>query len=634
MLLALSASWHSDSVTEQLAAERAARLLPNSVNGIYLAFDWHYQFEQINAGQQTLAQLRQQLAGYRNRWLGYSAVVTVCQHPDTGKYAALFAKLGITDVYVAGGVDPAAATQWQAQLHTRLRFSPFPLYVAPNTAVANKQSAFWQAFFAAEVNAVSPGDVAPLALPGDAALWQQLADTQQTPEVKTQALKQLRLLYGEQVLVSDIITQFCQLSTTGSARCALLQQQLHRYRQTPDPAIADFITTSLPSLALLEPQAFQRWIQMPQVSEVVNSLAKVLNRDSANRFTHLVPETGKPKRRYSVVGSHANRMPLAYAAYQTYFAKNLTHAANFADADVILISYIKDLEQFDAAQLQLVQDGKKTVVVLSEEPFWDVNWGGNFTHTHDVAALPDGSIGYCNINHLTSDVFNFDRLPYFITTEDHYFVRYCQLFQRNTVMTPAQWAAKWRDAEIDCALIAEKRLGEKFDLSFAQLDIFGLCRLRSLLAQHYFGSSNSLVAGMGWSKAPKRQRLPDWHLDKLALLDGRCRLVSALENTHVNNYLTEKLFDAFAVGAIPIYYAGPEHRVWDLVEPGSFINLYGLSAQQAIAHIAAFTVTDDFIRAYCATQQRLAALFRQPELLHQERSRVAAEVVRALKRVL
>jgi hypothetical protein len=57
--------------------------------------------------------------------------------------------------------------------------------------------------------------------------------------------------------------------------------------------------------------------------------------------------------------------------------------------------------------------------------------------------------------------------------------------------------------------------------------------------------------------------------DKLALL-GRYRFVLAIENTRFRGYVSEKLFDAFYAGAIPVYDGAPD--VLRYVPPETFID--------------------------------------------------------------
>jgi hypothetical protein len=103
--------------------------------------------------------------------------------------------------------------------------------------------------------------------------------------------------------------------------------------------------------------------------------------------------------------------------------------------------------------------------------------------------------------------------------------------------------------------------------------------------------------------------------------------VSGIENTHQWNYVSEKIFDAFATMAIPLYFAGSFHAVNRLVSPESFLNLYGLSVDQAVEQICSFRPDNEFIDAYRASQTMLAKTFSQPKALVQERRRIVSEVI-------
>ncbi|MBR9865383.1 MAG: hypothetical protein GYB24_18305, partial [Rhodobacteraceae bacterium] len=133
--------------------------------------------------------------------------------------------------------------------------------------------------------------------------------------------------------------------------------------------------------------------------------------------------------------------------------------------------------------------------------------------------------------------------------------------------------------------------------------------------------------GLGWRKGGRRQALADWHLDKLQELDGRCRFVSALENTHQPAYLTEKFFDAFAVGGVPLYYASDSHRVHRCVPAGGWVNLFGQTPEEAVETIDSFAFDAAFYEAYTETQARLAETFGSPRALLADRDRFCAALI-------
>ena len=140
--------------------------------------------------------------------------------------------------------------------------------------------------------------------------------------------------------------------------------------------------------------------------------------------------------------------------------------------------------------------------------------------------------------------------------------------------------------------------------------------------------------GKGWGAEVRRQDLPDWHLDKLAQLDGRSFVVSSYENVHQSRYISEKVFDSFAVGGLPTYWASPQHRVFELVPEQAMLNTRKLTAKEAATHIAGFVPDKDIAAAWLGTAARLSALFGDFEAIQAERRRVADAVVDEVVRLV
>ena len=335
------------------------------------------------------------------------------------------------------------------------------------------------------------------------------------------------------------------------------------------------------------------------------------------------------KLRLALLGRHSNRTPLAYPAYQALSAPWIEFVDNPESADIILFSALKNIRE-EAAKLAAMQRRQclPELVVISEEPLWDLIWEQEVFNTTVQVECEGFSAAVSVFNHFTSDLYRFDRLPYFVTSDDTFFARYASLFHRNASMTAADWKSLWRNAQINAAFYLERRDDEEYDRAFPKQHIYGLCRYRSLLAEE-FEQSEVLRVGKGWGANP-RQLLPDWHLDKLAALDRRVRFVSALENTHQQQYITEKFFDAFAVGGIPLYWADGPHRAHELVEHGSFLNLYDLPVAEACERMNDFSESIEFSESYCKTQKRLANLFANTEVLRFERISMIERILHAL----
>lgn len=331
------------------------------------------------------------------------------------------------------------------------------------------------------------------------------------------------------------------------------------------------------------------------------------------------------------MGKYCHRQPLAYPPIAELCADTITLTDHPEQASILLLAHSKDLAtqaEFLTQHLQAFPN--KKLVLLSEEPFWDTIWAADPFERHQVFASDFGDIPFTYLNHHTSDIFDFHQIPYYLLTNHRFAPRYALRFGKNARKSKADWQVHFASTEIQAAFIAEKRLNEKFAVRFPRHDTYGLCVFRSQLTAEYH-SGNVYRGGLGWRKGPLRQELTDWHLDKLLTLDQRCRFISALENTHQPQYLSEKLFDAFALGAIPLFYAAPSHRIHQLLPAGSWLNLYDMTPSEAVQAIDDFTITETFLTAYLDAQNLLADLFVTPKAMVHERERLRLSLVSALR---
>ncbi len=328
------------------------------------------------------------------------------------------------------------------------------------------------------------------------------------------------------------------------------------------------------------------------------------------------------------LGAYAHRLPLAYAPLRALCHPAICVTDAAAQADLLAVAHSRDLPAAAAA----LRPGQK-LVLLSEEPLWDTVWSVDPLRRHQNLDTPAGPVPFTVLNHATSTIYDFARIPYFLLTDSAFFARYARWFARNAELGVADWRARFAGARWDVAFMAELRQEALFDVDWPGRDLFGLGALRTRIALAC-NRGAVLRTGAGWNRLPRRQDLPDWHLEKFLDLDGQCRLLSGIENTHQDNYVSEKIFDAFAAGAVPLYVAGPRHRVRDLVPSESFLNLYGLSPEEAADRIAAFAVTPDRLEAHVAAQARLAALFATPAALLGEHARLRGALIHELGQVL
>ena len=333
------------------------------------------------------------------------------------------------------------------------------------------------------------------------------------------------------------------------------------------------------------------------------------------------------KLRIHLAGDYAHRQPLAYPEIRSLLVERLAFVDRLEQADIVIVTHPKDVATYGAVLARSLAPAQR-LVLLSEEPFWDTIWGDDPETRDHVAQTDAGPLSYTWLNHRTSPIFNFERIPYFLLTDRRYFNRYALRFTRNAQRSAAEWRAYFETAS-DIVFMAEKRRNPKFDRALPGGAVFGLSALRTRIALACSGEHIRLL-GNGWQKGPRRQTLKDWHLDKLTRLDGRCRILSAIENTHDPLYVTEKIFDAFAIGALPLYIAAPSHRVRDIVPAESFINLYAKTPDAAAEAISSVRIDSARAEEFHAAQVMLADLFGSGPALATERVRLGRALAEEL----
>jgi hypothetical protein len=333
-----------------------------------------------------------------------------------------------------------------------------------------------------------------------------------------------------------------------------------------------------------------------------------------------------------LLGKHSNRTPLSYPEYQRLSDFDLsfysTHSKIPTQVDFIVVGFSIDIKSNAETILNIQKiNPNSKVVVLSEEPLWDTLWSGDYSSKTSEIQHNSEIIKYYTLNHVTTNIFTFNKFPYFITTNNDFFVRYNSLFKQNSLLSNKEISTIWANANIRQAFYAENRQGDKYQVSNKKFDIYGLSTFRTQLAE-LSKDNNNLVIGSGWVKNKIRQELPDWHLDKLASLNRNTFIVSALENTHHPSYITEKIFDSYSVLGVPLYYASENHTINQLLPQKSYINLFNQSPKKAINTIDDFTPNTQFIEQYRETQLFLSKLFSNPVEYQNERKHVLSKITK------
>lgn len=341
--------------------------------------------------------------------------------------------------------------------------------------------------------------------------------------------------------------------------------------------------------------------------------------------------------RVFVSGRHKARMPLSYPALAPLFADRVEIVARPAEADLYLFAHVLDVAEAPFALVEDWRARRVPVVLLSEEPFWDTVWNRRPTAPRRVVDGLHGALPVVQINHQTSDVFRFEQIPYYLLTHHRFATTYAARFARNARLSASDIRARLEAAPRDLCFLFERRPEPHHNAGWPEAGLFGLCAWRTALAEACtIGRVERL--GASWQGGLPRQELANWYADKMARLDGRARIMGAIENTHQPDYLTEKPFDALANLSLPLYWAQPGHRLAEFGLPeGSWVNLVGLEPDEAALRVAEL-IDSPFgtarIEALREAQAVLADRLGRPDPWLAERARLARALPGALQAVL
>jgi len=565
-------------------------------------------------------------------------------------------------------VDQSASEEFTSSLSKSV-FSLCPSGSGPNSI------RLWESIGAGSIPVILSDQHA---LPGDPGLWQaavvfceesqaavkalpdRLAAIASDPERLRQmrhALRQLWLLYGPQSFVYDVqlfLQQKASVFTPAPRRAEAAfsgAAQFIRDVAARDPLSetdAVVLLRACASELLLNRGVLRHLAADTAVGKAVQRARKSLpaRHEVIQHFDRVVAHAEAPTTLKApsvnrgavpvvcLFGRHSHRTPLSYKPFLRHIGERLKFSDEPARSDLILSGFNIDIRENAASLAQAIKAKPSVkIAIISEEPLWDTIWSGGFKERDRTYKGDDLETDYLFLNHQTSSIFHFDKIPYFLLTADHFPTRYANLLRLQAKRTPAELLAHWQAATVDVAFFAEMRESPNYAQNYADVDMYGLSVFRTDIAKQV-NHTQVLRVGAGWSERTQRQKLPDWHLDKMVLLGNRSRIVSAYENTHQRHYISEKIFDALAVGGIPTYHASRHHRIFELVPNPVMLNSFGLSAEAAARQVEAFVPDIQYAEIYLKALQDLQRKFNDYAIIAAERQRVADSVLDEIRRYL
>ena len=328
----------------------------------------------------------------------------------------------------------------------------------------------------------------------------------------------------------------------------------------------------------------------------------------------------------ALLGRRSDRTPLAYDPYQKWF-ESCFELVSPAEANVFIFAMAFEIKVFFEQQPQLfTRLSSVSIWLVSEEPLWDTVWNRDNLRKPSYSIWVKGvEIKVNQISHFVRSPYEGLDLPYFLTTSNTFY-HYYNLFFRKRLSQPLTF----RNPSQGAGLL-EFRTDPRNDVIDETGHLIGLSNHRVRLAQFLRQAGQFEIYGAGWSGKPlftekRRQDAFDFHLQKLVTLESNYGFLLAIENTLQNHYLSEKLFDALAVGALPLYYANPEHDVFNIVPERGFVNLYGKALTDDIIHeLGSIDINSLKDRIYEGVRA-VYPLFEDFTLVERTRQKVAAHI--------
>jgi len=326
-------------------------------------------------------------------------------------------------------------------------------------------------------------------------------------------------------------------------------------------------------------------------------------------------------------GEHSRRTPLAYEPYRAILPKGVNVVDDLKKADCLVAGFDKDLMDNSS----LIVDNPKIpssvpIFVISEEPLWESVWARDPSSKY---VNLDCGLRYKQLGYFSSDLFRFTKLPYYLTTDDAFLSRYIQLFAKCLKKSPVELYQNWSAAPHHASFLFEKRLDPCYEVLDEQGELIGLSCFRSRLASG-LTASKVQVSGLGWSSQTPRQALVDWHLDKLAACRGTF-LQGAIENTYHRDYVTEKIFDAYACSAVPIVWGPEDSRVWEFASVNASLNVSGASERVAAQRVLDYKPTLATAEAYLDCLNYVFKTRLNSDVLWAERRQLLARLLSELE---
>jgi len=285
------------------------------------------------------------------------------------------------------------------------------------------------------------------------------------------------------------------------------------------------------------------------------------------------------KIKYFLFGVKTDVCMFSYTSYQKYLGQKFERVYDYRKADIIICSFLQDIIDSLKCFTELANSCRAKFILLSEEPLWDA-----FSR-HTIKDLKQKYINLnikgsnCKIyliNHLNSDVFSYDKIPYFLTTNKNYIINYINTLRSLPEIDSDKALSLWLKKQYNFVSLG-KDLSNEANYTFRgsdQIPILSSIRSRyskeicdSLDNCLLYGDKQETLARKLSSTIYESKKSALWHHQKLVFLRNNAKSIMCSENSVCENYITEKVFDAMVSLSIPVLFHPSSHNIAQHSQP-------------------------------------------------------------------
>ncbi|MDP5143080.1 glycosyltransferase family 10 [Rheinheimera baltica] len=328
-----------------------------------------------------------------------------------------------------------------------------------------------------------------------------------------------------------------------------------------------------------------------------------------------------------LIGKHSNRTPFSYPIYRKIFESKgfKITVDDYLIPDIVVLAFHVDIfENKDEIRRLLNLNSCLRVLIVSEEPLWDLTWNSDPFVTSRICEM--SGIQYEYYNYYNSSIFQSDYVPYFITTESKYIIRYKFMIDQILSAGKSHVKNKWDFAEKTLTCFVEKRVNEKYAVQYIEKNARGYSVLRTKWSTNVENYKNVELQGKGWGRNIVRQALPDWHADKLAFSSKKTKFLMSIENVNAPFYVTEKVYDAFASCSIPLVHLEQCEELSRYFNLESLFKVHGDDGLDLIQFINSTKIDSSYLDCYYTQLMSLSKTFADFDCIQAQRESIVEKL--------